>query len=566
MLQVQHLRKSYGTTTVLDGVTFILNDGEHVGLIGPNGSGKSTILRCVTGREQPDSGSIVLSPRDATIGYLAQAFEQLGDRTVGEVVASAQADLAEAERALQHASEALATASDMEAAMQAYEEATARFEALGGYDREHRAAAVLQGLGLGDIPHETLAATLSGGQKTRLGLALLLLQEPDLLLLDEPTNHLDVEALEWLEGFVQSYPRAVLVVSHDRQFLDRTITRVLYLDPDTGTLRNYEGNYSMFEEARQREHEAHVEAWRRQQEYVDRVKRDIQEKRNSALTIEKSTTPRDPGLRVYARKKAAIAKSRERKLDRFTSSEDRVEKPKSTWWLKLDFGPIPSGGRSVLRVEHLTFTYPAPTSEDQSAIRIPHSAILTGVSFDVQYGDRVALVGPNGAGKTTLLRLIEGRLRPDFGTIKLGASVRLGVLSQEQETLDRNRSLLETVLDERPMNETDARNFLHFFLFEGDDVFRLTGECSLGERTRLQLALLVLRGCNLLLLDEPLNHLDIDGRAHFEAALEAYEGTVIAVAHDRAFLHSYPNRVIEVRNGQTRVFDGGYEDYLAHKT
>ncbi|HET9494710.1 MAG TPA: ABC-F family ATP-binding cassette domain-containing protein [Chloroflexia bacterium] len=553
MLQVQDLRKSYGAAVVLDGATFILNDGEHAGLIGPNGAGKTTLLRIITGRDTPDSGTVVLSPRGARVGYLAQELEGVGDHTVGELIESAQGEIVAAEHAVQRAADALATAPDMEAAMREYDEALARFEALGGYEREHRAAAVLQGLSLAGIAPETPARTLSGGQKTRLGLALLLMREPELLLLDEPTNHLDVEALEWLEGFVHGYPNSVLVVSHDRRFLDATVSRVLYLDPVTRTVKSYEGNYSDFEAARVRERESQLEAWRRQQEYVDKVKRDIQEKRNSALAIEKSTTPRQPGLRVYARKKAAIAKSRERKLDRYLASDERVVKPGQSWWLKLDFGPAPAGGRSVLRVEDVSFAYPG------------NPPLFEHASFDVQYADRVALVGPNGAGKTTLLRVIEGTLRPTAGVIKLGGGVVLGVLAQEQDTLDPSATVLETAMRERPMSETDARTFLHFFLFEGDDVFRLTRECSPGERTRLQLAVLVLRGCNLLLLDEPLNHLDIEGRAHFQAALEAYEGAVIAVAHDRAFLHSYPERVIEVRDGRARAFEGGYEDYLAHR-
>lgn len=559
MFQVQNLYKSYGTTAVLAGINFVINDGEHTGLIGPNGSGKTTLLKIITGREQADSGSVVMQPRDLRVGYLAQAFEQATGLTVGEAVREAEVDLAEAERTMQRAADALSQPDKLEEALRDYEEATARFESLGGYDRAHRAEAVLQGLSLGDISPETEVRTLSGGQKTRLGLALLLLQEPDLLLLDEPTNHLDVEALEWLEGFVQGYRKSVLVVSHDREFLDRTVSRVLYLDPETHGVKSYEGDYTTFEEAREREHAAHVEAWKRQQEYVERTQRDINAKKSSALSLERSTTPRQPGLRVLARKKAAVAKSRERKLERYMESDERVDKPRSGWWLKLDFGPAPSGSRSVLRIDNVSFSYP-----NNSALRTPHSALLRDVTFDVQYGDRVALVGPNGAGKTTLLRLIEGKLQPTSGQVKLGANVRLGVLSQEQETLQPGKTVLETALEVRSMHEAEARNFLHFFLFESDEVFRKTEECSLGERTRLQLALLVLRGCNLLLLDEPLNHLDIDGRAHFEAALEVYEGTVIAVAHDRAFLRTYPERVIEIRAGQARIFEGGYDDYLSH--
>ncbi len=561
MLQIQNLQKSYGTATVLDGINFVVNDGEHVGLIGPNGAGKTTLLRIITEREEPDTGTVVLQPRELRVGYLAQAFEQAAGMTVGGALALAQRELVEAEQAVQRAAEALSTGEDMDEAMRAYEEAMARYEALGGWERGHHVEAVLEGLGLSDISVQTPIEILSGGQKTRLGLALLLLQEPGLLLLDEPTNHLDVAALEWLEGFVQSYKGSVVVVSHDREFLDRTVTRVLYLDPETGTVKSYTGNYSDFEAERVREYEAHVETWKRQREYVEHTRQDIQSKKSSALSLERSTSPRQPGLRVLARKKAALAKSRERKLERYMESDERVEKPKSQWLLKLDFGPIPAGGRSVLRVEDVAFAYPDSGGEGTPSSQ---PMLLEGVSFDVQYQDRVALVGPNGEGKTTLLRLIEGVLQPLSGKIKLGAGVRMGVLSQEGETLYLDKTVLETALAERSMNESEIRAFLHMFLFEGDDVFRKVGECSQGERTRLQLALLVLRGCNLLLLDEPLNHLDIDGRRHFEEALDKYEGTVIAVAHDRAFLRRYPERVIEVRNGGVRVFEGGYLEYEAH--
>jgi ATP-binding cassette, subfamily F, member 3 len=599
MLQVQHLRKSYGPATILADITFLVNDSERVGLIGPNGTGKSTILRCLTGLEQPDSGIIVLSPPEMAIGYLPQAFADLGERTVAAVLAEAQAELHAAEQALARAGEALAASQDMDTALADYDAALARFEALGGYEREHRAAAVMEGLGLGAIDPAAPAATLSGGQKTRLGLATLLLREPDLLLLDEPTNHLDVTALEWLERFVQSYPRAVLIVSHDREFLDRTATRILYLDPETRTIKSYPGNYSDFAAARAHERELHAETWQKQQEYIAKVESDIARLKGQALSVELTTTPRQPNVRRLAKKVAKKAKSRERKLERYLESDERVEKPTTRWGLKLDFGPPPPGGRAVLRLEDVSFGYPTtdhrppttdqrppttdhrpPTNDEEPRIEnqelrtengsphppspIPHprTTLLNDVSFEVQHGERIVLVGPNGAGKTTLLRLIEGKLEPTTGQVRLGANIRLGVMAQEQETLDTRRTVLETVLRERSMSETEARNFLHFFLFGGDSVFRPIGACSLGERSRLQLALLVLRGCNLLLLDEPLNHLDIEGREHFEAALEAFEGTIIAVAHDRAFLRSFAERVVEVRDGRARVFEGDYEYYL----
>jgi ATP-binding cassette subfamily F protein 3 len=537
MLQIRNLSKSYGPATVLAGVSLVINDNERVGLIGPNGVGKTTLLRCLLGLELPDAGVIVRSPPDMAIGYLAQALALPDDVTVGAYLVQAQAEYSAAEHELQQAADALGSAADMDAAMAAYDAALARFEVLGGYEREHRATAVLDGLELGDIPRDRPVGGLSGGQKTRLGLAGLLLGEPDLLLLDEPTNHLDVAALEWLEQFVTSYPRSVLVVSHDRAFLDATVTRILYLDPETRQVHSYPGNYSDFAEARQQERELQAEAYKKQQDYVAKVETDIARLKGQALSVELSTTPSQPTVRRYAKKVARKAKSRERKLERYLESEERVDKPKTRWGLRLDFGPAPEGGRAVLRVEDLRFAYAGGPM------------LLDDVSFDVQYGERVALVGPNGAGKTTLLKLVAGELTPLAGRIRVGANVRMGVLAQEHETLDPQRSVLDTVMRARPMSETEARNFLHFFLFGGDSVFRQVGACSFGERSRLQLALLVLGGCNLLLLDEPLNHLDIEGREHFEEALEAFEGTIIAVAHDRAFLESFAERMLEVRDG-----------------
>jgi ATP-binding cassette subfamily F protein 3 len=326
-------------------------------------------------------------------------------------------------------------------------------------------------------------------------------------------------------------------VSHDRAFLDATVTRILYLDPETRQVHSYPGNYSDFAAARQQERELQADAYKKQQEYIAKVETDIARLKGQALSVELSTTPSQPTVRRYAKKVARKAKSRERMLERYLESEERVDKPKTRWGLKRYFGPAPEGGRAVLRVEDVRFAYAGGPM------------LLDDVSFDVQYGERVALVGPNGAGKTTLLKLVAGELTPLAGRIRVGANVRMGVLAQEHETLDPQRSVLDTVMRARPMSETEARNFLHFFLFGGDSVFRQVGACSFGERSRLQLALLVLGGCNLLLLDEPLNHLDIEGREHFEEALEAFEGTIIAVAHDRAFLESFAERMLEVRDG-----------------
>ncbi len=552
MLQVQSFSKRFGVDTVLENISFVLNDGEHVGLIGGNGAGKSTLLGCITGQIAPDAGTIIRSPGNLSVGYLPQGWTD-DARTVGEVLGAAQHDVAAAEHALQHAADALATLGDMDAAMQAYDQALARWEALGGYEREHRAQAVLDHLALGAIDSAMPVALLSGGQKTRLGLATLLLQEPDLLLLDEPTNHLDVDALRWLEDFVRAYRGAVLVVSLDRTFLDRTVERILYLDSVTHTITNYVGNYSAFAAARAYERDLHVEAYKKQQDYIERVQTDIVRLKGQAQRVEGASTPTDHDAKFFlgskggSKKVAKKAKARERKLERYLESDERVEKPKQQWGIKLDFGPPPPGGRAVLRVDDLAFAY-----SDQPLL-FQHA------TFDVQSAERVAIVGPNGAGKSTLLKLIAGQLQPMVGSVRVGTNVRLGVLAQEHETLDPKQSVLDAVLHARPMTQTDARNFLHFFLFGGDSVHRTVGQCSLGERSRLQLALLVLQGCNLLLLDEPLNHLDIDGREHFEQALQAFEGTVLAVAHDRAFLRRFAERVVEVQDGSVRVREGGYD-------
>jgi len=541
MLQISGLRKDFGAASILSNISFTITDGEHVGLIGPNGAGKSTLLRIIVGQERPDAGGVALAP-GAAIGYLAQAFDEGLGETVGAVAAAAQAALSAAEADLLRASEALAAAADLGAAMARYDAALARFEALGGYERETRASAVLQGLGLGGVAADTPVATLSGGQKTRLGLATLLLREPDLLLLDEPTNHLDVEALEWLEGFVQGYPRAALVVSHDRAFLDRTVTRTLHLDPESHTLSSYAGGYSDFAAARERERASQAAAYKDQQEYIGRARADIARMKGRAAGLEAESTPVGDhdmkwvtgGSSVVAGKMARMAKAREHKLERYLESDERVEKPRQRWGMKLDFGAPPPGGRAVLSVEDLRFAYPGGPE------------LFGGLSFELWHGQRVALLGPNGSGKSTLLRLVAGDLQPQGGRVRLGASIRAGVLSQEHERLDPARSVLDHALRARPMAETEARTFLHLFLFGGDSVFLPAGMCSQGERSRLQLALLVLEGCNLLLLDEPLNHLDIQAREHFEEAMGAFAGTVLVVSHDRAFVRSFAERSVEL--------------------
>jgi ATP-binding cassette subfamily F protein 3 len=401
------------------------------------------------------------------------------------------------------------------------------------------APAALAALGLGDVPPQTLVSALSGGQKTRLALAGVLLGQPQALLLDEPTNHLDPAMLEWLEGWLKGFPGAALVVSHDRAFLDHVADRILELDPETHGIRDYAGNYSAYVAQKTAEHERRWGEWRDQEAEVRRMRQDIHRTKEQALHVERTTTPRQPGVRRIAKKVATKARSREKKLARYLKSDERVEKPRSGWQMKLEFGQAPVSGQDVLRLEDLAVGY-------------GENALLRGLNRQVRQGARIALSGPNGSGKTTLLRTIAGRLPPLAGRVALGANVRPGYMAQEQESLDPALDALATIRSLAPLSETDARAFLHFFLFTGDDVFTPAGSLSFGERARLILAALVAQGCNLLLLDEPINHLDIPSRTRFEQALGAFEGTTLAVVHDRYFIDRFASEIWVVENGGLR--------------
>jgi ATP-binding cassette subfamily F protein 3 len=579
MLVVNKIVKRYGDDLVLDQVSFTLDAGERVGLVGPNGCGKSTLLRIIAGIEQPDAGRITRVPSNLTLGYLPQGWEGPPGMRIAAALWGAQSELDAARAELDALEQRMAASglarAELDLLLEAYAAAQARFEALGGYAWEHRAAEVLAGLGLADLPPTLPVAALSGGQKTRLGLARLLLARPALLLLDEPTNHLDMDALEWLERFLTAYDGAVLLVSHDRAFLDRVVTRILELTPidrfrATSELRSYVGGYREYAAAKERERAAQLAAWQDQQFYIAEVEADIQTLKGMAQRIQQGPKRgRDHFGRVSA-KVARLARARERKLERYQESEGRVEKPRQEWKLKLDFDSAVDGARVVLRVENLAFSYPPAGNRDRklemrdsrqrSLPSIPQ--LLHDISFELTYGERVAVVGPNGAGKTTLLRLITGQLEPCAGRVVVGPGVRIGYLAQEQETLDGSKTVLESLRDVVPWSETEARSFLHRYLFSGDEVFRPVAACSFGERARLALALMIAQGCTFLVLDEPINHLDIPARERFEAALASFPGTILTVAHDRYFLEQFARRVLALRDGRLLDYPGGYADFV----
>ena len=539
MLTAHGLYKSYNIHTILEDITFSINPGERVGLVGPNGCGKTTLLRILAGEEKPDQGTVVLAPSSTRIGYLSQGFESDADRSLEEVIQEALGNPNTLAAEIARLAQELAENPDQPALQASFDAVLQKLQSLDPADHG-RAVSILEAFGLAEVPGDLPTGMLSGGQKTRLNLALVLLQSPQILLLDEPTNHLDIEMLEWLESWLLEFPGAALIVSHDRTFLDHTVSRILDFDPEKHNLTEYSGNYSDYLKQFQAAHAKQMQAYKDQVYEVRRMRQDIAQTKQQAHWVEQTTTSRQPNVRRIAKKVAKKAKSREKKLGRYLDSDERIEKPKAGWQMKLAFDSLSANetstrlGQDVLFLENLAVGYPnQPT-------------LLSGITLQARAGRRIILTGPNGAGKTTLLRTIAGMLSPVSGIVRLGASVRLGFMSQEQELLAPTRNAVEMIQSYAPMNETEIRSFLHFFLFSGDDALRPVENLSYGERARLALAVLVAQGSNFLLLDEPINHLDIPSRERFEQALATFEGTILAVVHDRYFIERFATDLWQV--------------------
>ncbi len=537
MLSAHSIVKTYGIHTVLQDITFSINPGDRLGLIGPNGCGKSTLLRILTGQERPDSGNVANTPPGLRIGYLPQGFELDPALTIAEACAPISPHATEAE--IIELAEALSANPTDKNLQHAYDDALGSLE-----HASLQPVTWLTPLGLADIPPETCLGALSGGQKTRLMLVRLLLNEPNLLLLDEPTNHLDIGMLEWLEGWLTGFPGAALVVSHDRAFLDHIVTSILELDPETHKLRQYAGNYSEYVEKKLAEREYQAQAYADQQVEIAELQAAAAHLRGLAKFRKGGKADSNDGFArgFFANRGKGMAKRAkhiERRIEHILT-EEKIEKPPPSWQLKLEFAVPEHQSRDILVTENMSIGYPG------------HSALLENIRLHIRAGQRIALTGPNGCGKTTLLRTIAGNLEPLCGSLRLGASVKPGYMTQEQEHLNLRKSPLETILGAGTFNQTEARAFLHFFLFSGDDPLRPAESLSYGERTRLELALLVAQGCTFLLLDEPINHLDIPSRARFEQALAKYTGSVLAVIHDRYFIEQFATETWAVEDGRIR--------------
>ena len=515
------LGKSFGVRQVFSNVSFEIKEGDRIALVGPNGAGKSTLLKCILGIEELDEGQVVMSPV-ASIGYLQQDVN-LGDASLAEEIETAWEDVHALENKLQELTAYLETHEASESDLQRLDYLQNRLEWLGGYDYEQKTKRIVYGLGFTDEDLYKPANAFSGGQKTRINLAKALVRSPDFLFLDEPTNHLDMEMLEWLEGYLSSYRGGILIVSHDRYFMDRIVTGVVELDHHKAT--TYRGNYSRYVAQREERLKADTIAYEKQQEYIKKTEEYIDKYR--------------AGI------KSKMARGRQSQLNRL----ERLEAPETSHSLDFKFPPAAMSADKVLVLDHVSIGY---KTDDP---------IIDDVSMVVRRGESVALIGPNGAGKSTMVKAIVGELFPTEGHIDIGNRVQVGYFSQEHEELHDRWQVVDEIINNYNFTEEKARNVLGSFLFKGDDVFKLVGDLSGGERARLALLKLFLQGDNFLILDEPTNHLDVPTREIVERALQQFGGTCFIISHDRYFLDQVSTRTLVLENKGITEYLGNYSYY-----
>ena len=532
ILSCHNLSKSFGEKIILKDASFHIEDREKAALIGNNGAGKTTLLRIIMDELPCDSGNVVIS-RDKNIGYLAQYQDIHGHHSIYEELLTTKQHILDMESRLRTLEQDMKDASGeaLESLMNTYTRLSHQFELENGYAYKSEVTGVLKGLGFEEEDFTKQIETLSGGQKTRVALGKLLLSKPDILLLDEPTNHLDMESISWLETYLLNYPGAVLIVSHDRYFLDKVVTKVIEIE--AGNILSYNGNYSSFALKKAQLRDAQYKAYLNQQREI---------KHQEAVIAKLKSFNREKSIRR--------AESREKMLDKI----QRLDKPMEIQnQMRISLEPRFISGNDVLSVEGLSKSFPGQT-------------LFTNISFEIKRGERVALIGNNGTGKTTMLKILNGILEADAGEFTLGSKVQIGYYDQEHHVLHTEKTIFQEISDTYPtLTETEIRNMLAAFLFTGDDVFKEISALSGGERGRVSLAKLMLSEANFLILDEPTNHLDIASKEILEEALNSYTGTVLYVSHDRYFINQTATRILDLTNQAVVNYIGDYDYYLEKK-
>ncbi len=529
ILALNDVSKAFGTDTVLEKISFHIEEKEKIGIVGVNGAGKSTLFKIITGELSTDKGSIVM-PGSATLGYFSQDLEIDSTKTVYEELKTVFEPVMNIERRLRHIENSMpkVTGKEYDMLMSEYSDLSHKMEEMNGYSYESRLRGVIKGLGFSDEERDQPIYELSGGQKTRVALGKLLLTQPDILLLDEPTNHLDIGSVQWLEEYLKNYKGTLLIITHDRYFMDRVVGKIIEIENGRSTV--YFGNYSHYAEKKAADRKALLHRYINQQKEI--------KKQEEAIKT----------LKSFDREKSLKrARSKEKNLEKI----ERIEAPDNLPdTMRLTIKPKKESGNDVLFVNDLAMSFDG-------------QPLFSNISFDIKKGEKAALIGPNGIGKTTLFRIILERIEPTGGSFKKGANVEIGYYDQEQEDLSPEKTIFDEISDAYPtLTVTEIRNVLAAFLFTGDDVFKTVNTLSGGEKGRVALAKIMLSNANLLMLDEPTNHLDINSKEILEQALRSYEGTVLYISHDRYFINATAQKIIEIQSEKAAVYNGGYDYYM----